>query len=87
MNRDRPRGRFGGGKFNRSNSRSQDRSPVRRDGSGDRRKGQDGRWTENDSVGKPDLEEMEEILKKARKEKIENMVESNKDLLKDRTGF
>jgi hypothetical protein len=94
FNRDRPRGgRFGGGRFNRSVSRSPERSPNRNVSpdrrSNDRRnKERDaGRWTEADSVGKPDLEGMEEMLKKARKEKLEALVENNKDLVKERAGY
>lgn len=33
-------------------------------------------------MGKPDLDEMEEILKKARKEKMDDMLERNKDIVK-----
>lgn len=93
--RDRPErgrgGRFGGGRFNRSFSRSPERSPNRyispeRRDDDRRNKERDGRWAEEDSVGKPDLDDMEEILKKARKEKLDDMVERNKDLVK-KTGW
>lgn len=71
-------GRFGG-RFNRSFSRSPKRSPNRNISPDNRRnKERDGRWTEEDSVGKPDLE-MDEILKKARKE---DMVDRSKDVVK-----
>lgn len=78
--RDRPGGRGGrfGGRFNRSFSRSPERSPNRHV-SPERR---DGRWGEEERVGKPDLEDMDEILKKARKEKLDDMLERNKDLVK-----
>ena len=87
-NRDRLGNRGGGrpfGRFNRSFSRSPERSPIRhmspdsrRD---DDRRNKDGRWGEEDSIGKPDLDEMEEMLKKARKEKMDDMMERNKDLI------
>lgn len=71
-NRDRMGNRGGGGRpfgrFNRSFSRSPERSPDRRN------KERDGRWGEEDSVGKPDLDEMEEMLKKTRKEKTDEMI-------------
>lgn len=94
FNRDRPaaRGRFGGGRFNRSFSRSPERSPLRH-GSSDRRdddrrnKDREGRWAEEDSVGKPDLNEMEEMLKKARKDKLDDMMERNKDLVAKKPGW
>lgn len=72
-------GRFGG-RFNRSASRSPERSPNRTTSPDNRRnKDRDGRWTEEDSVGKPDLGEMDEILKKTRKQDI---VERSKDVKK-----
>lgn len=86
----------GGGRFNRSFSRSPERdrqspnrlvspSDSRRDDER-RNKDREGRWGEEDSVGKPDLDEMEEILKKARKEKMDDMLERNKDIVK-KTGW
>lgn len=78
-NRDRPArgGRFGGGRFNRSFSRSAERSPNRiiSPRNDDRRNKEDRRWTEEDTVGKPDLE-MDEILKKTRKESMDRSKES-----------
>lgn len=74
FNRDRPGNRGGGrtfGRFNRSFSRSPERSPRHvspdsRNKDDDRRNKDEGgsRWAEEDSVGKPDLDEMEEMLKK-----------------------
>lgn len=78
FNRDRPMNRGGrnfGSRFNRSFSRSPERSPDRRD---DERRNKE-RWAEEDSVGKPDLDEMEEMLKKARKDKLDDMMDRNKD--------
>lgn len=93
--RDRPMGnrggRFGGGRF--IPSRSPERLPNRNlsplDGRRDddrknKDKAGDGRWGE-DSVGKTDNDEMEEMLKKARKEKIDDMMDRNKDMVK-KTG-
>lgn len=98
FNRDRPVGNRGGGarafgRFNRSFSRSPERSPNRhtspdsRRGDEERRNKGDGRWAEEDSVGKPDLDEMEEMLKKARKDKLDDMVERNKDLVVKKPGW
>lgn len=86
-NRDRPSNRGGRfGRFNRSFSRSPERSPDSRNKEHDdrRHKDREGRWAEEDSVGKPDLDEMEEMLKKARKEKLDDMMERNKDLVAKR---
>lgn len=69
------------GRFNRSFSRSPERSPDSRRDDERRNKEREGRWAEEDSVGKPDLDEMEEMLKKARKEKLDDMMDRNKDLV------
>lgn len=75
FNRERPvnrGGRFGGRFGGRSFSRSPERSPNR-NGSQDRRdddrrnKDRDGRWPEEENlVGKPDLADLDELLKKSR---------------------
>lgn len=85
-NRDRLGNRGGGrpfGRFTRSPERSPNRhiSPDRRDDDRRNKEQRDGRWGEEDSIGKPDLDEMEELLKKARKEKLDDMMERNKELI------
>lgn len=98
FNRDRPGNRGGGGarafgRFNRSFSRSPERSPRHVSPPDNRREEErrnkgDGRWGEEDSVvGKPDLDEMDEMLKKARKDKLDDMMERNKDLVVKKPGW
>lgn len=94
---DRPwRGGRRFGRFDRSRSRSfsierNPKSPNDRAGSVEKKRSRspaveegEGRWTEEkrETREPENLEEMEKLLEKARKEKKEDMVERNKDLVK-----